>query len=382
MCVIVTGDREPANGQKRERDGWVQSNDRRDAGGAPGRRRGAGLEERLEGRPKDGRAPLGNDREKSGREEQEPAWMGDYVPEAGGQGILGSGAEDSIQAWKRELKEKERGVQGGDGDLLEEEGLGGLEDDVSRMRLVEERAKQEKLEMDDGLDEIQRFKKLMQASDKQRREEAERTARELAGKASLPSEPEEHQPTNGNTDALPPPPALSGPPGLSKSTAEPQSAPTPPPGTEPTIPTNGRVGGVSLASPNWPISSSATPSTTTPSLSSAGWTQSGASAAESSPPNPRLSPTQARRFTQDGGLPPMGNQDGAQIGTRSTSRFANFFGDKQRDPAPPRFNDNSASNSPHSSFLPASNEPQLLDSLLARLAESQVCGRLSPIMAL
>ncbi|KAF8609305.1 hypothetical protein BDV93DRAFT_139782 [Ceratobasidium sp. AG-I] len=365
------GDREPANGQKRERDGWVPSDDRRAVSGAAGRRRG-GLEERLEGKSKDDRAPIRNDRDRSGREEQEPAWMGDYVPETGGQGILGSGAEDGIQAWKRELKEKERGNQGGDDELLEDDSLGGLEDEVGRMQLVEERAKQEKLESDDGLDEIQRFKKLMQASDKQRRDEAERIARELAGKANFSPELEEHAPTNGTADTQPPLPALSGPPGLIKSTTESQSAPTPPPTTDPSIPTNGRVGGVSLASPNWHVPTSVTPSTTTPSNSSTGWAQSGAPGPDSSPPNPRLSPVQPRRFTQDGGLPPMGNQDGAQVGTRSTSRFANFFGDKQRDPAPPRFNENSASNSPHSSFLPGSNEPQLLDSLLARLAESQI----------
>lgn len=368
---LVTGDREPPNGQKREREGWVPSDDRRAVGGAAGRRRG-GPDERPEGRPKDDRAPLRSDRDKPGREEQEPAWMGDYVPETGGQGILGSGAEDGIQAWKRELKEKERGIQGADDELLEDDGLGGLEDEVGMMKLVEEKAKQEKLELDDGLDEIQRFKKLMQASDKQRREEAERNARELAGKANLLSEYEQHEQTNGTADTQPPPHALSGPPGLSKSTAEPQSAPTPPPAADSSMPTNGRVGGVSLASPNWPMPTSVAPSATTPSIPSTGWTQSGASGPDSSPPNPRLSPVQPRRFTQDGGLPPMGNQDGAQIGTRSTSRFANFFGDKQRDPAPPRFNENSTSNSPHSPFISVSNEPQLLDSLLARLAESQV----------
>jgi hypothetical protein len=358
-----SGDREPANGQKRERDNWVTAEGR--GAGAPGRRRGGALED---GKPKDDRGPPRNER--SGREEQEPAWMGDYVPETGGRGILGSGgAEDGIQAWKRELKEKERGVQGGDAEALEDESLGGLEDDITRMKLVEEKANHQA--EDDGLDEIQRFKKLMQESDRQRREEAERTARELAGKLDVP-DAEQSRAIDSAADTIVPPSTLPGPPGLSKSAAESLSAPTPPPASDSTAPSNGRIGGISLASPSWPMSSSVTPSTTTASLSSPGWTQSGSSLPDSSPTNPRLSPIQPRRFPQDGSIAQMGGQDGSQVGTRSTSRFANFFGDKQREPTgpPPRFSDNSTP--PHSSFLQSSNEPQLLDSLLARLAESQV----------
>ncbi|KAG9126483.1 hypothetical protein FRC07_003262 [Ceratobasidium sp. 392] len=363
------GDREPANGQKRERDGWTAAEDRRGASGASGRRRGA--EDRLDGKSKEDRAPPKNERDKLSKEEQEPAWMGDYVPETGGKSILGSGgAEDSIQAWKRELKEKERGAQGGDMDALEEEGLGGLEDEITHMKLVEERVKQDGPDIpveDDGLDEIQRFKKMMQESDRKRREEAERNARELAGKSDVLSEAE--QASNTMTPATHPVP-----PGLTKPSTEPYSAPTPPPAPESSAPTNGRIGGVSILSPSWPVSSTVTPSATTATLSSPGWTQSSGSLPDTSPTNPRLSPIQNRRFPQDGSVSQMGSQDGSQVGTRSTSRFANFFGDKQREPtgATPRFNDNPAPNAPHSSFLQGSNEPQLLDSLLARLAESQM----------
>ncbi|KAG9101318.1 hypothetical protein FRC06_003194 [Ceratobasidium sp. 370] len=371
------GDREPANGQKRERDGWAAAEERRGAGGASGRRRGA-AEERPEGRSKEDRAPK-SERDKSAKEEQEPAWMGDYVPETGGKGILGSGgAEDSIQAWKRELKEKERAAQGGgDADALEDEDLGGLGDEITRMKLVEEKAKQEKPNPpaeDDGLDEIQRFKKMMQESDRKRREEAERNARELAGKYDIPLDAE--QTVDAQTPAT-----LPVPPGLAKSTAESSSAPTPPPPPESSVPTDGRIGGVSLLSPSWPISSAITPSATTTTLSSPGWTQSSGSLPDASPTNPRLSPIQPRRFPQDGGVSQIGGQDGSQVGTRSTSRFANFFGDKQREPtgAAPRFNDNPAPNAPHPPFLQGSNEPQLLDTLLARLAESQMRPQTQPV---
>ncbi|QRV76681.1 Zf-CCCH domain protein [Ceratobasidium sp. AG-Ba] len=303
------GDREPANGQKRERDNWTPAAEDRRGGGAAGRRRAA-----EESKSKDDRVSK-NDRDKLAKEEQEPAWMGDYVPETGTKGILGSGGEDSIQAWKRELKEKERGAQSGDMEALEDEGL---EDEISRMKIEEEKAMQDKPRLpseDDGLDEIQRFKKMMQESDRKRREEAERNARELAGKSDVSPEIEQA------TDAT----ALPVPPGLSKPGIEPSSIPTPPPVSELSAPASSRIGG-------------------------------------------------------DGGAQ-MGGQDGSQVGTRSTSRFANFFGDKQREPTgpPPRFNDNPAPSAPHNSFLSGSNEPQLLDTLLARLAESQMRPQAQPL---
>ncbi|QRV91514.1 Zf-CCCH domain protein [Ceratobasidium sp. AG-Ba] len=337
------GDREPPNGQKRERDNWAPAAEDRRGGGAAGRRRAA-----EESKSKEDRVSK-NDRDKLAKEEQEPAWMGDYVPETG---------------------TKERGAQSGDLEALEDEGL---EDEISRMKIEEEKAMQDKPHLpseDDGLDEIQRFKKMMQESDRKRREEAERNARELAGKSDVSPEIEQA------TDA----PALPVPPGLSKPGTEPSSVPTPPPASELQAPASGRIGGVSLLSPNWPVSSAATPSATTATLSSPGWTQSSGSLPDSSPANPRLSPVQSRRFTQDGGAQ-MGGQDGSQVGTRSTSRFANFFGDKQREPTgpAPRFNDNPAPSAPHNSFLPGSNEPQLLDTLLARLAESQMRPQAQPL---
>lgn len=361
------GDREPANGSKREKDSWAtNAEDRRGAAGASGRRRNAGGDDRPDGKTKDDRATLKNDRDKSLQEEQEPAWMGDYVPEAGSRGLLGfAGGEDGIQAWKRELKEKERAAQGLELEALEDDGLGGLDDEITHMKLAEEKAKQNlfgNTAEDDGLDEIQRFKKMMQESDRKRREEAERVARELAGKADPVPGTEETQTSNGTANA--PTPTLEGPPGLSKSAADTEFAPTPPI-PEAASAANGRIGGISLGASNWPASSSTTPSTTPATLSS-GWMQSGASNTDSSS-NSRLSPVQSRRFTQDG-VPP----DGAAVGTRSTSRFANFFGDKQREPSAPQFNSNSPVNPPHPSVAPTGNEPQLLDNLLARLAESQI----------
>ncbi|KAH7344903.1 hypothetical protein B0J17DRAFT_20151 [Rhizoctonia solani] len=357
------GEREPVNGSKRERDGWTASEDRK---GAAGRRRNAAGEDRLEGKTKDDRSAPKNDRDKL-LQEEEPAWMGDYVPEAGSHGILGSSrGEDGIQAWKRELKEKERAAQGIEADSPDDEELGGLDDDVARMKLVEEHAKHNAPTQseDDGLDEIQRFKKLMQESERQRREDAERKALELAGKSEQNQAAEQNQPASGTADtsttALP----SSGPPGLIKPATEVGLVSTPP--VPETSDTNGRIGGISLGSSNWPVSAATTPSTTAATLSTTTWNQSGASSVDSAS-NPRLSPVQARRFPQDG-TP----TDGAAVGTRSTSRFANFFGDKHREPSAPQFSNNTPPASSHPPFMQGGNEPQLLDTLLARLAESQV----------
>ncbi|KDN50073.1 hypothetical protein RSAG8_01409, partial [Rhizoctonia solani AG-8 WAC10335] len=287
------GEREPVNGSKRERDGWTTSEGRRVAD----RRRNAAGDDRLDGKTKDDRTASKNDRDKP-LQEEEPAWMGDYVPEAGSLGILGSTrGEDGIQAWKRELKEKERASQGVEAPL-DDEGLGGLDDDVFRMKVVEDQAKQNASGQseDDGLDEIQRFKKLMQESERQRREDAERKALELAGKAELKHTMEQDQTSSGTAEATTILPS-SGPPGLTKSTNEIDSVPTPPAPETPD--TNGRVGGVSLGSSNWPVSAATTPSTTAATLSTPTWNQSGGSSADPVP-NPRLSPVQARRFTQDG----------------------------------------------------------------------------------
>jgi hypothetical protein len=295
--------------------------------------------------------------------------MGDYVPEAGSRGILGlNKGEDSIQAWKRELKEKERAAQGIDADSPDEECLGGLEDDVAHMKLVEEEAKKNLFGQpeDDGLDEIQRFKKLMQESERQRREEAERDALERAGKSDFKQASEQNQPINGIADASVVSSSL-GPPGLIRPQAGSDTAPTPPVPEAPVPDINGRIGGISLGSSTWPVSAATTPSTTAATLSTPGWTQSGGSGTDSAS-NPRLSPVQARRFTQDGST-----TDGAVVGTRSTSRFANFFGDKHKEPSAPHFSNNVPAAAPaHSPFMQGGNDSQLLETLLARLTESQV----------
>ncbi|CUA76804.1 Zinc finger CCCH domain-containing protein 13 [Homo sapiens] [Rhizoctonia solani] len=363
------GDREPVNGSKRERDSWTTSEGRR---GVAGRARNAAGDDRQDGKTKDERAASKHDRDKPPQEE-EPAWMGDYVPEVGSRGILGSTrGEDDIQAWKRELKEKERAAQGIEADSLEDEGLGGLDDDVARMKLVEEQAKHHTLgqQEDDGLDEIQRFKKMMQESERQRREDAERKALELAGKAEPKQTTDQNQPIHDLVDtpatALPSP----GPPGLAKPATEIESVPTPP--VPETLETNGRVGGVSLGASNWPVSTTTTPSTSAATLSTPTWNQPGGPSTDSSS-NPRLSPVQARRFTQDGAP-----ADGAAVGTRSTSRFANFFGDKHREPSAPQFSNNTPPAPSHPPFMQGGNEPQLLDTLLARLAESQARPQAQP----
>ncbi|CAE7212758.1 unnamed protein product [Rhizoctonia solani] len=356
------GEREPVNGSKRERDSWAAPEGRR---GAADRRRNAAGDDRQDGKAKDDRTTSKNERDRP-LQEEEPAWMGDYVPEVGSRAILGSTKEDGIQAWKRELKEKERAAQGIEVDSLEDEGLGGLDDDVAHMKLVEEQAKQNTFaqQEDDGLDEIQRFKKLMQESERQRREDAERKALELAGKAESKQTTEQNQPANDTADMLATTLLSPGPPGLTKPATEIDSVSTPP--VPETLDTNGRVGGISLGTSNWPVSTNTTPSTTAAALSTSTWNQPGGSSTDSAS-NPRLSPVQARRFTQDGAP-----TDGAAVGTRSTSRFANFFGDKHREPSAPQFSNITPPAPSHPPFMQGGSEPQLLDTLLARLAESQV----------
>jgi hypothetical protein len=87
----------------RERDRWVV--DERDSRS----KRTNGRDRRAQSRDED------RDERKESRvraEEKEPAWMDAYIPNESGAGILGGKAEngelDGIQAWKLDMKEKER----------------------------------------------------------------------------------------------------------------------------------------------------------------------------------------------------------------------------------------------------------------------------------
>ena len=92
----------------RDRDRWVP--DERDS--RP--KRSNGRDRRGHSRDEDRDTKDRDDRKDSRArvEEKEPAWMDAYIPSESGAGILGGKAEngelDSIQAWKLDMKEKER----------------------------------------------------------------------------------------------------------------------------------------------------------------------------------------------------------------------------------------------------------------------------------
>ncbi|KAL0072134.1 hypothetical protein AAF712_001057 [Marasmius tenuissimus] len=103
----------------------------------------------------------GKDREERRLErekEKEPAWMDTYIPPSSGGGILGGkgvdGELDGIQAWKKNMKEKEQKAQ-----------------KVSKPASTTQEPSQplsQPERQEEPMDEIQRFKQLMEAAQKQK----------------------------------------------------------------------------------------------------------------------------------------------------------------------------------------------------------------------
>ncbi|KAF5382923.1 hypothetical protein D9757_006379 [Collybiopsis confluens] len=102
-----------------------------------------------EGRSDDRRG----DRERE--KEKEPAWMDTYIPLSSSSGILGGqgseGELDGIQAWKKNMKEKEQKVN----------------KVASATPIAEATTPLKPVDAEEPLDEIQRFKKLMEMAQKQ-----------------------------------------------------------------------------------------------------------------------------------------------------------------------------------------------------------------------
>ncbi|KAJ3923027.1 hypothetical protein F5877DRAFT_32456 [Lentinula edodes] len=96
-----------------------------------------------------------DDRRGDREKEKEPAWMDTYVPSSSTGGILGSkgneGELDGIQAWKKNLKEKEQKAK----TAPVASGVDSSNDSPT-MTIIEE-----------PMDEIQRFKKMMEVAQKQ-----------------------------------------------------------------------------------------------------------------------------------------------------------------------------------------------------------------------
>lgn len=134
-------------------DRWVPADDKEGRS-----KRSSGRERRgEETRDRDDR----RDRDKEREKEKEPAWMETYVPTTSSGGILGSkpadGELDSIQAWKKEQREKERRERGGDADLSNAEWVG-REPGASAAGAP-----------DAQLDEIQLFKLLIKKEEEKRK---------------------------------------------------------------------------------------------------------------------------------------------------------------------------------------------------------------------
>ncbi|KAG7099382.1 hypothetical protein E1B28_001237 [Marasmius oreades] len=96
--------------------------------------------------------------------EKEPAWMDTYIPSSSGGGILGGkgsdGELDGIQAWKKNMKEKEQQAQ---------KALNSADHDAPGVAPQRENPEEQ-------MDEIQRFKKMMELAQKQKGSQTESLA--------------------------------------------------------------------------------------------------------------------------------------------------------------------------------------------------------------
>ena len=166
------GEREPNwdsdRPRDRERDRWVM--DERDTRSkrANGRdRRGHSRDEDRDER-KDSKTRV---------EEKEPAWMDTYIPNESGAGILGGKAEngelDGIQAWKLDMKEKERKER--ETELLRSS------DDAEHTEVAKVAEAQIISPPEPPLDEIQLFKLMI------KREEEKNKAASLKGSVTDPA---------------------------------------------------------------------------------------------------------------------------------------------------------------------------------------------------
>jgi zinc finger CCCH domain-containing protein 13 len=144
------GKRDERQAARREKERGGRAWDDRDrADDRDGRTRRTGGRDRRS-------AALDDIDKKDERKEKEPAWMETYVPTTPGGGILGGqGAEgelDGIQAWKKDMKEREKKEK--DGDIP-------VEPTQKTEQPVEATIKGDSNAANTPLDEIQMFKLLM-----------------------------------------------------------------------------------------------------------------------------------------------------------------------------------------------------------------------------
>ncbi|KIK71190.1 hypothetical protein GYMLUDRAFT_33330 [Collybiopsis luxurians FD-317 M1] len=135
-------EKDPASGNPNDRR-WTVVEDREKSKRNPGRDKKAFVEE----------GDRRGDRERE--KEKEPAWMDTYIPPPSSSGILGGqgseGELDGIQAWKKNMKEKEQKAN----------------KTVTPAPAIETSTPSKPAEVEESLDEIQRFKKMMEVAQKQ-----------------------------------------------------------------------------------------------------------------------------------------------------------------------------------------------------------------------
>jgi hypothetical protein len=105
------------------------------------------------------------EREREREKEKEPAWMDTYIPSGSSGGILGGkgsdGELDGIQAWKKNMKEKEQKDKGSTGD--------GVGKSLSTPESKDGTAPSALSQTDKPLDEIQLFKLMMKREEEKRK---------------------------------------------------------------------------------------------------------------------------------------------------------------------------------------------------------------------
>lgn len=147
--------REPGERDRDIKDGWTTTEDSRGKRGGRERRYD-------EGRDKDDR------REK----EKEPAWMDAYVPPSTSGGILGGkgteGEVDSIQAWKKDMKEREMKSKGLTVESPENPSAGASKAQAAEETPAPVPATATASQANQPLDEIQMFKLMMKQEEQKR----------------------------------------------------------------------------------------------------------------------------------------------------------------------------------------------------------------------
>lgn len=162
---IAASRRERGRDKSNNDHNWEGTTDKRWAANDDRVYKRSSARDRKPGNPSDDTKDKDERRDKEREKEKEPAWMDTYVPNESTQGILGghnsTGELDGIQAWKKELKEKES--KGKEAALP-----------PSKPTTIEKTSHPAALpERSEAMDEIQLFKLLMKQEEEKKKNDSD-----------------------------------------------------------------------------------------------------------------------------------------------------------------------------------------------------------------